>query len=91
MIPLHRITHPGETFWLNPSHVQTVEATPDTVVSLTNGSRFVVGETPHDIARLVRDWKAGVLGQALAATPDASREAVAGASAEILRFRPPGR
>jgi flagellar protein FlbD len=86
MIPLHRMTKPDETFWLNPSLIQTVEATPDTVVSLTNASKLVVRETPDEIARLVRDWKAGILSAAMA---DGRRGALGNAAADVLHF--PGR
>jgi len=83
MIPLHRMTKPDETFWLNPSLIQTVEATPDTVVSLTNASKLVVRETPAEIAGLVRDWKAGILKTAMA---DGRRGNLGGAAAGVLRF-----
>ena len=42
MIALHRITQPDHELYLNPDLIQTVEANPDTVIALTNGSRFVV-------------------------------------------------
>ena len=87
MIPLHRMTKPDETFWLNPSLIQTVEATPDTVVSLTNGSKLVVRETPDEIARLVRDWKAGILSAAMSG--DGRRASLGSAAGDLLQF--PGR
>jgi flagellar protein FlbD len=67
MIPLHRLTHPGQPVYLNPDLIQTVEAHPDTVVSLTNGSKLVVGETPEAIVSLVREWRSGILARALEA------------------------
>jgi flagellar protein FlbD len=67
MIPLHRITHPSEPLYLNPDLIQTVEAHPDTVVALTNGQKFVVGETPESILSLIREWRAGILARALEA------------------------
>jgi flagellar protein FlbD len=65
MIPLHRLTHPSVPLYLNPDLIQTVEATPDTVVALTNSSRFVVNETPLEVLEMIRDWRAGILTQAL--------------------------
>jgi flagellar protein FlbD len=65
MIPLHRLTHPGVPLYLNPDLIQTVEATPDTVVALTNSSRFVVNESPVEVLEMIRDWRAGILTQAL--------------------------
>jgi flagellar protein FlbD len=61
MIPVHRLTQPEHELYLNPELIQTVEANPDTVISLTNGSKFVVAESPAQVARLVRDWHAGIL------------------------------
>ena len=83
MIPLHRMTKPDETFWLNPSLILTVEATPDTIVSLTNATKLVVRETPVEVAHLVRDWKAGILRTAMA---EGRRGGLANAAADVLRF-----
>lgn len=66
MIPLHRLTHPGVPLYLNPDLIEKVEATPDTVVALTNSSRFVVSETPLEVLTMIRDWRASILAQALA-------------------------
>jgi flagellar protein FlbD len=61
MIPVHRISQPDHELYVNPELIQTVEANPDTVISLTNGSKFVVAETPAEVVRLVRDWRAGIV------------------------------
>ena len=65
MIPLHRLAHEEVTFHLNPDLISTVEAHPDTVVTLTTGVRYVVAETPLEVAQTVRDWRAGILADAL--------------------------
>lgn len=65
MITLHRLGHAAEEFLLNPDLVLTVEATPDTVVTLTNGHKIVVVETPWRVAQEIRRWRAGVLADAL--------------------------
>jgi flagellar protein FlbD len=75
MIPVHRLTHPDEPVWLNPDLIQTVETTPDTLVSLTTGARFVVQETPERVVALVRDWHAGIAARAKA--PDVVKTVVA--------------
>lgn len=51
MIALHRIN--GSSFMVNPDHIEIVEATPDTVVSLTNGHRYVITETPEEVCRRI--------------------------------------
>jgi flagellar protein FlbD len=61
MIRLHKLGRVPQPFHLNPDLVITVEASPDTVVTLTTGSRLLVTETPEEVARAVRDWRAGVL------------------------------
>ena len=61
MIAVHRITQPDHELYVNPDLIQTIEANPDTVIALTNGSKFVVAETPAEVARLVREWRAGIL------------------------------
>ena len=54
MIAVHRLTHPECPLWLNPDLIQQIEQTPDTVISLTNGTRLVVDEEPAQILELVR-------------------------------------
>jgi len=61
MIRLHRLGHAPQPFHLNPDLVLTVEATPDTVVTLTTGSRLLVMETPEEVTDAVRAWRASVL------------------------------
>jgi flagellar protein FlbD len=78
MIAVHRLTQPDHELFVNPQLIQTVEANPDTVIALTNGSKFVVSETPADVARLIRDWRAGIV--------IASGEHAAGAN--VLPLRP---
>ncbi|HET7171869.1 MAG TPA: flagellar FlbD family protein [Gaiellales bacterium] len=80
MIPLHRITQPDHELYVNPELIQTVEATPDTVISLTNGSKFVVAETPAEVARLIRDWRAGIMA--------ASGEHAGGTVVPLRQLRP---
>jgi flagellar protein FlbD len=61
MIRLHKLGRQPEPFHLNPDLVLTVEAHPDTVVTLTTGSRLLVTETPEEVAEAVRLWRASVL------------------------------
>ncbi len=51
VIELHRIN--GSAFMVNPDHIETVEGTPDTVVLLHNGHRYVVTETPEEVRRSI--------------------------------------
>jgi len=72
MIPVHRLTHPEQPIWINCDLIATIEATPDTVVSLTSAAKLLVIETPDEVVDLVCDWKARVLARALA-NPEESR------------------
>ena len=65
MITLHRLGHRDEPFMLNPDLVATVEAHPDTVITLTTHARLVVAETPAEVAAAIRAWRAGILSDAL--------------------------
>ena len=59
MIELHRLGQP-EPFQLNPDLIVTVEAHPDTVISLATGTRVVVTESPDEVSGLVRDWRVSI-------------------------------
>ena len=55
MITLHRLGHAAEPFHLNPDLIVTVEANPDTVVTLTTGTKIVVAEPPERVVDEIRD------------------------------------
>ena len=63
MIVVHRLTHPDMPLYLNPDQIQMVEGNPDTVITLTNGSKFVVGEQPSEVAHLIRRWRSSILAE----------------------------
>jgi flagellar protein FlbD len=63
VIAVHRLTHPTDDLYLNPDQVQLIEGTPDTVVTLTNGSKFVIAERPEQVAQLIREWRASILAE----------------------------
>ena len=64
MITLHRLGHRTEPLHLNPDLITTVEAHPDTVITLATGSKVVVSEGPDEIAEAVRQWRAEILDEA---------------------------
>lgn len=51
----------GTTFALNPDLIERVEATPDTVVTLVSGTKYVVAETVEEIVAEVCQFRAAVL------------------------------
>jgi uncharacterized protein YlzI (FlbEa/FlbD family) len=65
MISLHRIGHQAEEFHLNPDLIVTVEANPDTVITLTTGTKVVVAESPERVVEEIRSYRVDVLSGAL--------------------------
>ena len=65
MITLHRLGHAAEPFHLNPDLIVTVEANPDTVVTLTTGTKIVVAEPPERVIEEIREYRVAVLSGAL--------------------------
>jgi flagellar protein FlbD len=58
MIPLTRIN--GTQLFLNSDLIEHLEVTPDTVVSLTNGQKFVVLGTPEEVAARVMELRRSI-------------------------------
>jgi len=59
MIRLTRLN--GTNYILNCELIETVEATPDTVISTVNGKKFVVIETIEEIVEKVLEYKRNAL------------------------------
>ena len=58
MIALTRLD--GSPVWLNTDLIESVEPTPDTLVSMTNGDKLYVLETPADILERVIGFKRAI-------------------------------
>jgi flagellar protein FlbD len=59
MIRLTRINH--VPLVLNADLIEHVETTPDTVISMTNGQKFVVLESADDLIRKVIEFRREIL------------------------------
>jgi len=68
VIALHRLGRESRPFLLNCDLVVTVEATPDTIITLTTGDRLTVVETPTEVRSAIGRWRAGILNAAGAGT-----------------------
>ena len=55
MIRLTRLNR--EKFYLNPDLIQEMESTPDTVLTLTSGTRLVVMESPDAIIDSIVEYR----------------------------------
>ncbi len=58
MIRLTRINH--TTLVLNSDLIEHVEVTPDTVISLTNGQKFIVLESSDEIVARVVEFRRAI-------------------------------
>ena len=86
MIRLHRLSTRAEVFYLNPDLIVAIDSTPDTVVTLTTHQKVLVSDSPEAVVTAIKDWRAGILSQALPSTPvkrrsDAALTLVAAAAA----------
>lgn len=55
MIEVTRIN--GSKFSINPDLIETMEETPDTVITLVNGHKYVVVEPIEDIRNMIIHFK----------------------------------
>ena len=62
MVSLTRIT--GAQFALNPDLIERVDRTPDTVITLVDGTKYLVGESLDEVVLAVLDYRAQVLAAA---------------------------
>jgi flagellar protein FlbD len=65
----------GTCFALNPDLIERVEATPDTVITLVAGTRYIVTETVEQVVQEVREFRAAVLSAADMTRPPTDRRA----------------
>ena len=73
MIMLTRLN--GAPFALNPDLIERAEATPDTVLTLCDGSKLLISETVEELVERVRDYRSQVISGAelLAGEPAETR------------------
>ena len=62
MIRLHHFR--GEEYFLNCDLVESVQSTPDTVLTLFDGRKMVVAETAEQVVDLIRLYRASILREA---------------------------
>lgn len=51
----------GSVFALNADLIERLDSTPDTVVTLVDGTKYVVSEAMADVVDLVRAWRGGII------------------------------
>ena len=62
MIKLTRLNK--QEYYLNSDMIETVEMTPDTVITMLNGKKFIVAETAPEVIGLVINFRSKIQHQA---------------------------
>ncbi|WP_336922288.1 flagellar FlbD family protein [Aquipuribacter sp. SD81] len=83
MITLSRLN--GSEFSLNPDLIHRAEETPDTVVTLIDGSRYVVTQSLSELVDRVVAYRARVVAEANRLSGEAEAEAAAAPPAPAAR------
>ena len=74
MIPLTRLG--GSVFALNSDLIERVDSTPDTVVTLVDGSKYVVRESLHEVVSAVRAYRGGVIAESARVVAEAQSQSL---------------
>lgn len=57
MIKLTRLKSQDHEFVLNAELIETIEETPDTVITLTTGKKLIVEEAMNEVVHRVMDYR----------------------------------
>ena len=60
MIHLHKLN--GDSFVLNAGHIEVIDSTPDTIITLSNGKKYVVKESTEEVIKLAKAYKKEIYG-----------------------------
>ena len=55
MIKVTKLNKKDE-FYINPSMIETIEKTPDTVITLINGKKYVVSDSIDDVLQIIENY-----------------------------------
>lgn len=78
MILLRRLN--GTEFGINADLIERIEITPDTVVTLVDGTKYVVADTVEEVIDRIVTFRARILATAEAGQSDVDRERTAAVS-----------
>lgn len=83
----------GPQFAVNPDLLQRVESTPDTILTLIDGTKYIVEESMEEITQLVVEYRARVIATMVDLTghqpPEISEASVTELRRGGLRSLPP--
>jgi flagellar protein FlbD len=54
----------GPVFALNPDLVERADCTPDTVITLVDGKKYIVAESLPEVISLIRQYRASIVADA---------------------------
>jgi flagellar protein FlbD len=54
----------GPVFALNPDLVERADCTPDTVITLVDGTKYLVAESLPELVNLIRQYRASIVAEA---------------------------
>ena len=63
----------GRRALVNADQIETIEQTPDTIISFTSGHKLLVRDHPDELARRVIDYRRAITCAAFQPVPDAPK------------------
>ena len=68
MISLTRLS--GSVFVLNADLIERLDSTPDTVITLVDGKKYVVAESMSEVVESIRAYRSAVIGFTVVTGPE---------------------
>lgn len=81
----------GPRFAVNPDLLQRVESTPDTILTLIDGTKYIVSESMEQVTDLVVEYRARVVAATLAAAHEQESAQDTERVAAVTELRPGAR
>jgi flagellar protein FlbD len=78
----------GNVFALNPDLIERAEATPDTVLTLVNGGKYVIRESLDELIALICDYRAQIVAAAHVTGSSRTSHPSAAASSHVGKHGP---
>ena len=58
----------GGQFGVNPDLIQRIDSAPDTIITLIDGTKYIVAEPMTDVIAQIHEYRSGILARARALT-----------------------
>jgi flagellar protein FlbD len=73
----------GPTFAVNPDLLQRIESTPDTILTLIDGTKYIVAESMEQVTALVVEYRARVVAATITLTGEGFGDTTVAAVTEL--------